>query len=204
MSLILDKLVSAWVPQSVIDTLSAKFGDGLIDEIQQNGLKVVAEKAGIDLSSINLPDIDFSGLMEMKDQAMGMAADVMGKTDTDGDGKTGLAEVTDTLGDIADKAWLGGVVDAAKDIVAEARGVDVDGDGKTGLAEAAGQAKEAVAEIKEAVASSPVGERVADLAGDAKDAVMNTEIWSKMADVAENVTDQGGGFLAKLKSFLGV
>jgi hypothetical protein len=202
MSLVLDKLVALGVPQSVIDSLQAKFGDGLIDEIQKNGLKAVAEKAGIDPASI--PDIDFSHLMDMKDQAMGVAADMMGKADTDGDGKTGLAEVADTAEDLADKAGLGDVLDKAKDVVAEARGVDADGDGKTGVMEAVGQAQEALADVKDTVMNSAVGEKVADLAGNAKDAVMSTEAGAKLASAAEGMTGQAGGLLAKIKSFFGV
>jgi hypothetical protein len=188
----------------MIDTLQAKFGDGLVGEIQKNGLKAVAEKAGIDISNLNLPDMDFSHLMDMKDQAMGVAADMFGKADTDGDGKTGLAEVADTAQALADKVGLGNVLDKAKDVVAEARGVDINGDGKSGITGAVGQAKETLADVQDTVMNSAVGGKVADLAGNAKDAVMNTEAGAKIASAAEGVTGQAGGFLGKIKSFFGV
>jgi hypothetical protein len=134
MSVISDKLKSLGVPDSVVSSLEEKLGDKLEGELQTSGLKAVAEKVGIDVSS--LPDIDLSGVINVGKELMGK--------DIDGDGKTGLAEAADTLKDMAAKGGLGDAAEKVADMVSEARGVDADGDGKTGITEAVATAKDAL------------------------------------------------------------
>ncbi len=93
MSLIIDKLKLAWIKDDIIDALDRKFSEKLIDEIQKNGLKFAAERAGLDSSKI--PDLDFSAIMAFGD-------DILGKRDSDGDGKTWFAEIKDTVSDLAE------------------------------------------------------------------------------------------------------
>lgn len=97
MSLIREKLLIAGITEANIELLEKKFWTKLVDQIQQFWLKSVGEKAWADTS--HFPEIDFTHLMEL-------GQDIIGTKDSDGDGKTGLAEVADTLWTITEKVSL--------------------------------------------------------------------------------------------------
>jgi len=82
---IIKKLLAGGVSNDIVEQLKAGLGNTFETELVNNGLKVAAEKIGIDTT--NLPNIDFKNLKQV-------AQELIGK-DIDKDGKTGITEALD-------------------------------------------------------------------------------------------------------------
>lgn len=84
---IIKKLTTGWVSHDVIEQLKVGLGNTFETELVTNGLKMAAEKVGIDPNT--LPHIDFHNVSEA-------AQELVGK-DVDGDGKTGVSEAVENI-----------------------------------------------------------------------------------------------------------
>ncbi|NRH20914.1 hypothetical protein HOO68_02630 [Candidatus Gracilibacteria bacterium] len=102
---ILKKLTAGGVSEDIINKLKVGLGNTFETELVTNGLKLAAEKVGID--STNLPQIDFHNISE--------AAQELAGKDTDGDGKTGVAEALENV----EEAFKNSNVKEVKDTVVE-------------------------------------------------------------------------------------
>lgn len=100
---ILKKLTAGGVSEDIIEKLKVGLGNTFETELVTNGLKLAAEKVGIDPT--NLPQIDFHNISEA-------AQELVGK-DADGDKKTGVAEA---LQDV-EEAFSGVHIEEAKESV---------------------------------------------------------------------------------------
>ena len=81
------KLSAGGVSTDIIEQLRAGLGNTFETELVTNGLKMAAEKVGIDPE--NLPHIDFHNIGEALQELVGK--------DVDGDGKTGISEAMDNV-----------------------------------------------------------------------------------------------------------
>lgn len=99
---ILSKLSEIGLGENIISQISEKIASGtdFLALVQENGLQNAISSLGIDVS--NLTNIDFSAFP---------AADLIG-IDTDGDGLTGMDEISDTISDSLGDA--GGIFDKIK------------------------------------------------------------------------------------------
>lgn len=99
---ILSKLSEMGLPENIISFISEKIASGvdIASMIQNSGVEGMLSSLGIDVSG--LTNIDFSSFP---------AADFFG-VDTDGDGLTGMDEISDTISDSLGDA--GGIFDKIK------------------------------------------------------------------------------------------
>lgn len=84
---ILKKLTAGGVSDDIVEKLKVGLGNTFETELVTNGLKMAAEKVGIDPNT--LPHIDFHNISEA-------AQELVGK-DVDGDGKTGVSEALENV-----------------------------------------------------------------------------------------------------------
>lgn len=102
---IIKKLTAGGVSDDIVEKLKVGLGNTFETELVTNGLKLAAEKVGIDPT--NLPHIDFHNISEA-------AQELVGK-DVDGDGKTGVAEALENV----EEAFKHSDVTKIKDTVIE-------------------------------------------------------------------------------------
>lgn len=194
---VLKKLQDLGVPAEVITVVQEKVSSGadLLGDIQSQGIQATLAQYGVDTSK--LPNIDLT-------EVTGVAQDMLGIKDTDGDGKTGFAEVTETAEQFVAQTGLADEATQVKNIVSEARGIDTDGDGKTGLAEAADQAKDLASNVASQVQNSEIAQqaqaKIADIAQ--SDAVVQAK--EMAGNIASDAGEKAQGFFSKVKSFFGV
>lgn len=94
---IIKKLLAGGVSNDIVEKLKAWLGNTFETELVTNWLKVAAEKVGIDPN--NLPNIDFKNLKQATQELIGK--------DIDGDGKTGITEMIENIGEITkNKVWF--------------------------------------------------------------------------------------------------
>lgn len=90
---VIKRLLAGGVSNDIIEQLKAWLGNTFETELVNNGLKAAWEKIGIDPT--DLPNIDFKNLKQV-------AQELIGK-DVDGDGKTGIVEAIENIGEITQK-----------------------------------------------------------------------------------------------------
>lgn len=102
---IIKKLLAGGVSDDIVEKLKVGLGNTFETELVTNGLKLAAEKVGIDTR--DLPNIDFHNISE--------AAQELAGKDVDGDGKTGIGEALENV----QEAIQNSDISEAKDFVQE-------------------------------------------------------------------------------------
>lgn len=101
---IIKKLLAGGVSDDIVDKLKVGLGNTFETELVTNGLKMAAEKVGIDTR--DLPNIDFHNISE--------AAQELAGKDVDGDGKTGISEAIENVQEAVQNTDMSEVKDFAQ------------------------------------------------------------------------------------------
>ena len=101
---IIKKLLAGGVSDDIVEKLKVGLGNTFETELVTNGLKMAAEKVGIDTR--DLPNIDFHNISE--------AAQELAGKDVDGDGKTGISEAIENVQEAVQNTDMSEVKDFAQ------------------------------------------------------------------------------------------
>lgn len=101
---IIKKLLAGGVSDDIVEKLKVGLGNTFETELVTNGLKMAAEKVGIDTR--DLPNIDFHNISE--------AAQELAGKDVDGDGKTGISEAIENVQEAVQNTDISEVKDFAQ------------------------------------------------------------------------------------------